>query len=144
MKSLFDSSALIAGCVESHPKHEAARKWMSRAKRKEVEFLVAGHSIFEVYSVLTSAPFQPRITPKIAQELLKENVEDHAEIVTLSKKDHQKIMQKLVNRNLSGRMVYDAIIAECALKAKADQIITSNSKDFIRLFPEDSIQIVSL
>lgn len=144
MKSLFDSSALIAGCVESHPKHEAARKWMSRAKRKEVEFLVAGHSIFEVYSVLTSAPFQPRITPKIAQELLKENVEDHAEIVTLSKKDHQKIMQKLVTRNLSGGMVYDAIIAECALKAKADQIITSNSKDFIRLFPEDSIQIVSL
>lgn len=144
MKSLFDSSALIAGCVESHPKHEAARKWMSRAKRKEVEFLVAGHSIFEVYSVLTSAPFQPRITPKIAQELLKENVEDHAEIVTLSKKGHQKIMQKLVTRNLSGGMVYDAIIAECALKAKADQIITSNSKDFIRLFPEDSIQIVSL
>lgn len=144
MRSLFDSSALIAGCVESHPKHEAARKWISRAKRKEVEFLVAGHSLFEVYSVLTSAPFQPRIAPRIAQELLKENVEDHTEIITLSKNDHQKILKKLVSRNLSGGIVYDAIIAECAIKAKADQVITSNSKDFVRLFPEDSVQIISI
>lgn len=144
MKSLFDSSALIAGCVESHPKHESARKWISRAKRKEVEFLVAGHSLFEVYSVLTSAPFQPRITPRIAQELLKENVEDHAEIITLSKRDHQRIIQKLAQQNVSGGIVYDAIIAECAIKAKSDQIITSNSKDFVRIFSENSIQIVSL
>ncbi|MAO65919.1 MAG: VapC toxin family PIN domain ribonuclease [Balneola sp.] len=144
MKVLFDSSALIAAFVESHPKHNEARKWLSRAKRKEIEYVVAGHSLFEVYSVLTSAPFQPRITPGIAQELLKENVEDHAQIITLSKKDHHRIIQKLAEQNLKGGIVYDAIIAECAIKAKADQMITSNSKDFVRIFPEDSIQIVSL
>jgi predicted nucleic acid-binding protein len=144
MKVLFDSSALIAAFVESHSKHIEARTWVSRAKRKEIEYVVAGHSLFEVYSVLTSAPFQPRITPGIAQELLKENVEDFAEIVALSKKDHQRIIQKLAELNLSGGIVYDAIIAECALKSKADQIITSNSKDFVRISPKDSIQVVSL
>lgn len=144
MKSLFDSSALIAAFVESHPRHNEARTWLSRAKRNEIEYYVAGHSLFEVYSVLTSAPFQPRITPKIAQNLLKENVEDYAKVITINKSDHQKVIKKLAQQNLSGGIVYDAIIAECAIKAKADQIITSNSKDFVRLFTDNSIQIVNL
>jgi len=39
---------------------------------------------------------------------------------------------------LIGGIVYDAIIIECALNSKVDEILTLNSKDFLRLTNEFS------
>jgi predicted nucleic acid-binding protein len=48
------------------------------------------------------------------------------------------------NSNFSGGLVYDAIIVECALKAKVDEILTLNSKDFLRLTNELPIIVRTL
>lgn len=40
MKVLFDTSVLVAGLVEAHPKHAMAFRWFSRALRKGFEFTV--------------------------------------------------------------------------------------------------------
>ena len=141
MKILFDSSALIAAFIESHPKHKHALSFLRRAKNKEFELLVSSHTILEVYSVLTSAPFKPKITPIIAKELLENNVKNLAKIIYLTDKDYLNIIEKMSVSNLSGGIVYDAIIVECALKAKADEILTLNPKDFLKLTTEIQIKI---
>lgn len=143
MNILFDSSVLIAAFVESHPKHKSALSFLMKAKNREFEFLVSAHTIVEVYSVLTSAPFKPKISPKIAKKLIENNIKPTAKIVYLSDKDYFKIVEKMCDSDLKGGIVYDAIIIECALKSKVDEILTLNPKDFSRLSADTSLRIMS-
>ena len=141
MKILFDSSILIAAFVESHPKHKSALSFLMKAKDKEFEPLISSHSILEMYSVLTSAPFKPKITPLIAKQLIENNIKNFVKTIYLTDKDYFEIIEKMNISNLSGGIVYDAIMVECALKAKADEILTLNAKDFLHLTKGTSIRV---
>lgn len=144
MKVIFDSSALIAAFIESHPKHKSALSFLLRATRGEFELFVSAHTILEVYSVLTSAPFKPKITSAIAKRLIDNNIKSVARIIYLTDKDYFKIIDKVCNSGLKGGIVYDAIIVECALNSKIDEILTLNPKDFSRLTNESSIRITAV
>lgn len=144
MKILFDTSILIAAFVESHPKHKSALSFLMKAKNKDFELLVSSHTILEVYSVLTSAPFKPRITPKIAKQLIDNNIKNIAKTIYLTDKDYSKIIERMSASNFSGGIVYDAIIVECALVSKADEILTLNSKDFLKLTNNIPIKVNTL
>lgn len=141
MKILFDSSVLIAAFVESHPKHKPALSFLLKAKNKEFELLVSSHTILEIYSVLTSAPFKPKITPEIGKNLIENNIKNIAKIIYLTDKDYFRIIKKMSSSNFSGGIVYDALIVECALKARADEIITSNVKDFLKLTVDTQLKV---
>ncbi len=141
MKILFDTSVLIAAFVETHPKHKEALVFLTRAKEKEFELFVLAHTILEVYSVLTSAPFKPPITPEIAERLIENNIREIAKIIYLTDKDYFNIIKKMSESNLKGGIVYDAIIMECALNNNVDEITTLNSKDFLRLVGNNLIKI---
>lgn len=141
MKILFDSSVLIAAFVESHPKHNLALSFLLKAKNKEFELLVSSHTILEIYSVLTSAPFIPKITPQIAKQLIENNIKAIAKIIYLTGNDYFRLIEKMSNSNFSGGIVYDALIIECALNAKADEIITLNTKDFLKLTTDISLKV---
>jgi len=144
LKILFDTSILIAAFVESHPKHKSALSFLMKAKNKDFELLVSSHTILEVYSVLTSAPFKPRITPKIAKQLIDNNIKNIAKTIYLTDKDYSKIIERMSASNFSGGIVYDAIIVECALVSKADEILTLNSKDFLKLTNNIPIKVNTL
>lgn len=144
MKILFDSSVLIAAFVESHPKHKSALPFLIKAKNREFEFIVSAHTILEIYSVLTSAPLKPKISPIIAKKLIENNIKSIAKIVSLSDKDYLNIIQKMCDSDLKGGIVYDAIIVECGLKSKVDEILTLNPKDFSRLTEDNPLRIMSL
>lgn len=144
MKILFDTSVLIAAFVESHPKHKTALAFLVSAKKKEFQFLVSSHSILEVYSVLTSAPFKPKITPIIATQLIENNIINIAKIICLGEEDYWNIIKKMNDSNFSGGIIYDAIAVECALIAKADEILTLNSKDFLLLTDGKLIKVSTL
>ncbi len=141
MKILFDTSILIAAFVESHPKHKNALSFLIRAKNKEFELFISAHTILEVYSVLTSAPFKPKITAEVAKKLIETNIKTIAKIIYLTDKDYFRVVKKMSNSNLIGGIVYDAIIVECALNSKVDEILTINSKDFLRLTKDNSLKI---
>lgn len=141
---IFDSSALIAACLEAHPKHSSASSWLRSAKRKEFEYIVSAHSLLEVYSVLTSAPFQPRILPATAKRLIDQNVISEAKIIFLTDREYIAVIEKTSESGLKGGIIYDAIVVECARKSHAEEILTSNTKDFSRLIPDESIKIITL
>ena len=66
MRTLFDTSVLVAACIEGHPKHERALPWLSKAKAQEFEFVVSSHTLAELYAVLTTLPVKPRISPNVS------------------------------------------------------------------------------
>ncbi|MCH7733500.1 MAG: hypothetical protein IIB44_13500 [Candidatus Marinimicrobia bacterium] len=94
--------------------------------------------------MLTSAPFRPKITSAIAKKLIENNIRAVAKIVYLTDKDYFNIIEKMCNSDLTGGIVYDAIIVECAMNAKVDEILTLNPKDFSRLTNESSIRITTV
>lgn len=141
MKILFDSSVLIASFIESHPKHKAALWYLRKAKEKEFEFLVSSHSLLEIYSVLTSTPFNPKITAEIAKQLIDNNIKNLARIVYLTDKEYYQLIEKISVSNYTGGIVYDSLIIQCALKAGADEILTLNIKDFLKLTINEPIKI---
>lgn len=141
MKILFDSSVLIAAFIESHPKHKPALSFLLKAKNKEFQLFVSSHTILEIYSVLTGAPFKPKITPQIAKQLIENNIKNIAKIIYLTDKDYFRLIEKMSSSDFAGGIVYDALIVECALNAKADEIITLNTKDFLNLTTDTPIKI---
>ncbi len=146
MKVLFDTSALIAAFIESHPKHMDALSWLEQALTSKLEYYVSSHSIFEVYSVLTRAPFKPKINPTTARKLIEDNIIKDAALITLSKSDVFSLLAELEKGKLTGGIVYDAIILKCGVKAKVNAIITGNSNHFSRIkeVNKNNIDILSI
>jgi predicted nucleic acid-binding protein len=136
MKFFFDTSVLISGMIEAHPMHEISFPWLKRAKAKEFEWAVCSHTLAELYAILMSMPLRPRITPAIAVKLLHENIEEEAQVVSLTSRDYLVAIKNISKLNLPGGIIYDAIIAQAAEKIRADHLLTHNEKDFSRLFPQ--------
>ena len=136
MRVLFDTSVLVAASVEPHPMHDRAFVWLRRAKAAELEMLVASHTIAELYAVLTTLPVRPRITPDTALRLILENVRKNARIVALSASDYDVTIERLAGLGLPGGAVYDALIARAAEKSSAERLLTLNTTDFERVWPE--------
>lgn len=136
MRAFFDTSVLVAALVESHPAHNRAFPWLRRALAGEMGFVVAGHTLLELYAVLTKLPVSPKISPGIAYRLVSENIETTANVVSLSAEEYGQVVKSMAQLNLGGGIVYDALLAKCAEKTDAERLLTLNPKDFIRVWPE--------
>ncbi|MBI5191829.1 MAG: PIN domain-containing protein [Nitrospirae bacterium] len=142
-KILLDTSILVAAMVTSHPEHAIAFKYLRDARQNKFHGIIAAHSLAEVYAVLSSMPVQPRISPDAAWQLIKKNLIGTFEIVSLSKSDYISVIQKVSGDQLSGGIIYDALIAQSAIKAGADQLITLNVADFKRVASEKLMQTIT-
>ena len=143
MRALLDTSVLVAAMVEAHPMHELALPCLQRIKDNTDIGVVASHSIAELYAVLTTLPVHPRISPSIARRLIRQNVLDLCEIVSLSPKDYIAIIDHLSESGIVGGVTYDALIIYTARKVDADRVITLNEKDFQRVYPDLADRIVT-
>ena len=53
MRALLDTSTLIAAMLPDHVHHAHALPWLAQAKAGAFEFVCSGHSLAEIYAVLT-------------------------------------------------------------------------------------------
>ena len=88
------------------------------------------------YPNLTTLPIHPKISPRVALQLIQQNVLSVCEIIALSDEDYEAVIIHLSEANISGGVIYDALILYAALKAEVEQVITLNEKDFRRIYPE--------
>ena len=95
MKTLFDTSVLVAAIVEPHPMHTRALAWFQRAKAGKIDFLVVTHTLAELYVALTTIPLKPKISPSTAWRLVHDNVETSAKIVSLSSSDYKDTVKHM-------------------------------------------------
>ena len=135
MKVLFDTNVLIAAMIETHPYHSKAILWLKKAKEKEILGVMSAHTLAELYSILTTLPIYPRISPLFAYRLIEHNLFPHFEIIELTKEDYQALIKMLADNDVKGGATYDALIAQAASKAKVDALLTLNSAHFGRVYP---------
>lgn len=138
MKILFDTNVLVAAILETHSKYPTAIKWLSKAKKKEINGIISVHTIAELYCTLTKIPIYPKIPPTTVNKLIKNNVLSHFSIIEFTSEDYQTIINILSQENIQGGAVYDALIAHAALKAGADKLFTFNVRHFRRVYPSIS------
>ena len=143
MKVLLDTSVLVAAMLETHPDHQVALSCLQQVRDGTHQGLVSAHSLVELYAVLTRLPIQPKISSALADQLIRDNVLDVFEVISLSGDDYAEIISHLAKNNLMGGVTYDALHLYAAWKAKADQVITANVKDFRRIYPQFADKIVS-
>lgn len=140
-KVFFDTSVLVAAFVPAHPRHERAINRFHRALGGEYQMLTSAHNLAEVYSVLTTLPLSPRMAPASAARIIRENMEQHVEIVDVTAADYLEVVHHLGDAGLAGGIVYDALACHAAIQAGATLILTFNPKDFRRLWPDAHIRI---
>ena len=143
MSILLDTSVLVAAMVESHPAHARALPWLQRVQNGTETGLVAAHSLAELYAILTTLPVQPHIPPTVARQLIQHNVLNKFKVVFLSGEDYAAVIDHLSDTGIIGGATYDALILHAAAKADADQVVTLNTKDFQRVYPDLADRIVS-
>jgi predicted nucleic acid-binding protein len=131
LKALFDTNLLIAAAFLNHEWNSLAAKQLERVFDKTIVGCVSAHSIAEFYAVATRYPKTP-MPALIAQEFLDDTLK-HFEIIEFGASDYNSVIARVSNLNLVGGAIFDALIAQAALKAKADQLLTFNAKHFSRL-----------
>lgn len=130
MKAFFDTSVLVAAFVPAHPRHERAFDRVRRALAGEYRMLIATHTLAEVFSVLTTLPLSPRISPAAAARIIREDLEGRAELQPLVATDYLEEVRHLGEIGLAGGVIYDALACRAATQGGAEVIFTLNPKDF--------------
>ncbi len=132
MKAFLDTSVLVAIFYAQHEHHAASIGLFLRLDRNNA--CCAAHSLAEVYSVLTGRTGRDRISGDEALLFLG-NVRDRLTTVTLNREEYFGAIVASAPLGVAGGGIYDALLAQCALKAEAESIYTWNLKDFQRLGP---------
>lgn len=132
----LDTSVLVAACVAKHPHHTRARPILERIVRAEDKAFASVHSLGECYSAFTTIPLDPRIQPLEAERLIAHNVVPHFELIESSKSAYREAIRRCASLSAIGGMVYDALLLECARKARPDRIYTFNTRHFHTLAPD--------
>ena len=130
MKSDFwDTSALLALQCASDDFHAAAESVFDgggfAARRSRAEFYCA-------------ATGRMNVPPAAALQLL-ESLDEFVEWISLGDADESRVIKSAPKRGLQGRILFDALIAECAVKAGCKTIITANPTHFRHVLPHANI-----
>jgi predicted nucleic acid-binding protein len=141
MRLLFDTSTLIAALLEDHPQHRFALSWLEKTYTTQAIGLISTHSLAELYSVLSRYPRQPKLQARDVQALLKNLTS--LEKIMLEPQDYESAIDRLVTLQLTGGIIFDCLIAQAALKGGADNLITLNPKDFLRLGPDVAALVIA-
>ena len=130
MTVYLDTNVLVAASVKDHPHYVPAFDLLKSVKHATVKGCISTHGLAEFYSVLTRAPFIPRIHPAEADRFLEDNILPHFELVTLSPNDYKAVLRACAKAGLVGGVVFDVLHLHSARKAGCERIYTFNVKDF--------------
>jgi hypothetical protein len=86
------------------------------------------------YATLTGLPLRPRITGPEGISIVKQ-IRERLALITLSEEEYVSALELASSGTIVGAADYDALIAHCALKARADILLTWNVRDFTRFGP---------
>jgi predicted nucleic acid-binding protein len=125
-----DTSVLVPVFVPGHIHHERSFQLFSRATVKSA--FCAAHSIAEVYATMTRLPGKHRTSAQQALTFL-EMIQERFSFVALDVQDYLATIREVAALGVVGGTSYDALVAACALKAKADVLYTWNMGHFLLL-----------
>ncbi len=138
MKAFFDTSVLVAAFHGDHEHHTPSLNVFLRFSPREAA--ASTHSLAEVFSTLTALPGKHRVGPDQAI-LFLQTMRERLTLVTLTEGEYYDAINAASARGIAGGAIYDALLAHCALKIKAQTLYTWNVRDFQRLGPEIAARV---
>ena len=132
MRTLFDTSVLVAALVDQLGNHDGAFRAFHRYTEGEHSGYCSTHTLAECYATLTSLPVATRISPDEARLLIEDAILGRLAVVPLAPDDYRTVLRHIAALGLGSGAVYDALHAQCARKECVDQILTYNLSDFER------------
>ena len=130
MRRFFDTSVLVPVFLDQHVHHEASYKAYLKAQKRYD--CCAAHSLAEVYATLTRLPGNLRASADQAMLFLADMAE-RLTFVALDAEEYWAAIADAADHGVLGGKTYDALLARCALKAKAETILTWNLGHFQQL-----------
>src|SRR6202158_5556466 len=104
MKEFFDTSVLVAAFRREHVHHVPSLKRFATAEKRHSACGL--HSLAEVFSVMTTLPVKPMITPEQAL-LFVEEVRNRLTLVSLSAEEYFAAIQNVASWAFTGGRVRD-------------------------------------
>jgi toxin FitB len=122
---------MVAAVCEWHEHHTAARGEIERRLRLQHALLVPGPALVEAYAVLTRLPAPYRLGPTDALAVLDANFIQGARILALDGASYRRLLRRAPTDGIFGGRIYDAVIAECALREQGSVLLTFNATHFL-------------
>ena len=113
-----DTSVAVASLDASHEAHAVCREVLIRRRPA-----LAGHALFETFSVLTRLPAPFRLTPRSTVAVLDEAFPERS---WPSGDDYAELWPELARSGLAGGAVYDALVGWAA--RAADQVLITRDR----------------
>jgi predicted nucleic acid-binding protein len=136
-----DTNCMIAAVCTWHEHHERAADEIDRRLERGETLCIAAPALVEAYSVLTRLPPPYRLSPADALALVEANFIQSSRITTLASRSYRTFLRRACDEGIRGGRTYDAVIATCALQARARALLTFNKAHFLP-FEERGIAIV--
>jgi predicted nucleic acid-binding protein len=133
LKAFLDSSVLVAVFYGDHTHHAVSLDVFTRFTKQEAS--CGAHSLFEVYSALTRMPGKHRIGGEQAM-LFIGDIQERLTIVALTADEYVKTLRTFSDLGIAGGAIYDALLAGCALKVRAETLYTWNIRHYTQLGPK--------
>jgi predicted nucleic acid-binding protein len=129
MKGFLDTSVLVPVFYGDHVHHRASLDLFIQFHKKSG--CCGAHSLAEVYSTLTRMPGKHRISGEQAM-LFIGSIRERLSIIALSGDEYADALQTFSALGIVGGAIYDAVLAHCALKARAETIYSWNSRHYLQ------------
>ncbi len=127
MNAFFDTSVLVPIFYRDHVHHGPSQELFVQFDQSTG--CCGAHSLAEVYATLTRMPGKRRISGEQAM-LFIGNIRERLSIVALNGEEYADALQGSAARGVIGGAIYDALLAHCALKSKAQVIYTWNTRHY--------------
>ena len=130
MRFALDTSCMVAAVCSWHEQHPRAAAEVNRRLQARQTLVVPAPALAETYAVLTRLPPPHRLSPEDALHLVDANFAHGATLVALDAAAYLSVLRRAPDRRVAGGRIYDAIIAQCAIKGRASCLLTFNERDF--------------
>jgi predicted nucleic acid-binding protein len=130
MKAFLDTSVLVAVFYGDHVHHQPSLALFTSLQKANV--CCGAHSLAELYSTVTRMPGKYRVGGEHAVLFIK-NVQERLTIVSLDPSEYVACIEQAAASGISGGALYDALLARCAAKAKAQTVFTWNVRHYQQL-----------
>jgi predicted nucleic acid-binding protein len=133
VKAFFDTSVLVPVFYGDHVHHQLSLDLFIRFEKSGG--CCGAHSLAEVYSTLTRMPGRNRISSEQAM-LFIGSIRERLSLVALTGHEYATALEASASQGIVGGSIYDAILARCAIKAKAETIYTWNERHYAQCSSE--------
>ncbi len=130
-----DTSCIVAAVCVWHEHHAPAEAELNRRLGSKDPMIVVAPALIEAYAVLTRLPPPHRLSPADAMAVLDANFLRAGRLMALDAASYRSLLREAPSNAIVGGRTYDAVIARCAVKAKASALLTFNQRHFRALAP---------